>query len=298
MNLRGVFPPIPTPFTNGELNLGAVRRNVDRWMQTELAGIVVLGTNGEAALIDDEEADRLIGTVREHVPTGRPVIAGTARESTRATITATRRAARLGADVVLVRTPSFFKSRMTTPVLIAHYTAVADTSPVPVLLYNFSGVTGVNLEPAAVAELSAHPNIIGVKESGGDVAQVMELASRTADDFQVLVGAAETFYASLCVGATGGVLALACVQPALCVRLLGLANRGARTEALELQRRLTPLAELVTTIHGVPGLKAALDLLGYVGGEPRPPLSPTPTEGIDEIRQALEAVEEWASVGS
>ena len=298
MNLHGVFAPIPTPFREGELDLDALLSNLDRWMSTELTGIVVLGTNGEAALLDDDEADRLIGAARDSVPVGRPLIAGTARESTRATIAATRRAAAAGADAALVRTASFFKSAMTSDALVRHFSSVADASPIPVLLYNFTAVTGVNLAPAAVGTLSAHSNIIGIKESGGCVEQVAELAKHAGTDFEVVVGAAPTFYASLCVGATGGVLALACVLPRWCVRLLTLVDQHDFDEALELQRRLTPLARLVTTVHGVPGLKAALDLIGYIGGDSRAPLPRIRPDAIDEIHQALKDVEEWASTCS
>lgn len=295
MNLHGVFAPIPTPFHDGQLDLQALRKNVERWMSTELTGIVLLGTNGEAALIDDDEADRLIAAARERVPGDRPLVAGTARESTRATIAATRRAADAGADAVLVRTPSFFKSAMTSDALVRHFSAVADASLIPVLLYNFTAATGVNLAPAAVATLSEHSNIIGIKESGGSVEQVAELAKHAGTDFGVVVGAAPTFYASLCVGAVGGVLALACVLPMWCVRLLTLVEQRRFDEALELQRQLTPLARLVTTVHGVPGLKAALDVIGYVGGDARAPLLPLRPDAVEEIRQALKDVEDWAS---
>ena len=217
MNFCGVFAPIPTPFVDDELDLDALRDNLARWMETELAGIVVLGTNGESAQVNDNEADQLIVTARTVMPAGRLVIAGTGRESTRAPVTATRRAADAGADAVLVRTPSFFKRLMTEEALIRHYTVVADAAPIPVLLYNFSAATGVNLSPIAVGKLSEHPNIIGIKESGGSIEQVGDLVVKASPGFSVLVGSAPTFFASLCVGAIGGILALAAVQPALCV---------------------------------------------------------------------------------
>src|SRR6185436_18716303 len=145
----------------------------------------------------EDESDHVIGTAREAVPKDRPLIAGTGRESTQATIHATKRAAALGADAVLVRTPGFFKSQMTNEAFVRHYSAVADASPVPVLLYNFTAVTGVNLLPATVAQLASHPNIVGMKESGGDLAQIAELVTSTPDDFSVLSGSGSTFYASL-----------------------------------------------------------------------------------------------------
>ena len=157
MTISGVFAPIPTPFADdGELDLAGLRDNVDRWMGTGLRGLVVLGTNGEAPLVDDDEADRLIAAARERVPADRVLIAGTGRQSTRSTIAASRRAADAGADAVLVRTPSCFTRQLGTAAFIRHYTAVADASPVPVLLYNFSALTGVTL-PVDGGLLAAQP---------------------------------------------------------------------------------------------------------------------------------------------
>ncbi|HJO39085.1 MAG: dihydrodipicolinate synthase family protein [Vicinamibacterales bacterium] len=290
MTLHGVLAPIPTPFRNEAIDLDALASNVTRWMDGELTGIVVLGTNGEAAHLDDDEADRVVARTREAMPAGRTLVAGTARESTRATIAATRRAGGLGVDAVLVRTPSFFKALVTPDGLIDHFRAVADASPVPVLLYNFPQVTGVNLSADLVARLAEHPNITGIKESSGNVLQVSQLVLATDAEFQVVVGSAQTFYASLCVGAVGGVLALACVQPALCGRLRQLVVDKRFDEALELQQQLIPIAELVTTRYGVPGLKAAMDLVGLSGGEPRLPLRPCAADAVDEIRGALAAL--------
>src|SRR5207249_9400341 len=218
-----------------------------------LAGFVVLGSNGEAVFLDEEETDRAIATARESVPRGRSLIVGTGRESTRATIRATKRAGDLGADFVLVRTPGFFKSQMTNDAFVRHYSAVADASPVPVLLYNFTAVTGVNLLPVAVSRLATHPNIVGMKESGGDIAQIADLVSGTPPDFHVLAGTTSTFYAALCVGATGGILAPACVVPDACVRLFELTKAGRHDDARALPARLVPLARLLGPTWGVPG---------------------------------------------
>src|SRR5204863_6521963 len=200
MDLAGVFAPIPTPFDEQDrVDTNRLRAALERWITRPITGFVVLGSNGEAALMDDFESDRVIVAAREVVPRGRPFIVGTGRESTQAAVRAAKRAAEHGADAVLVRTPGFFKNQMTTEAFVRHYTAVADASPVPVLLYNFTALTGVNLLPAAVHQLATHPNIIGMKESGGDVAQVADLVSLTPDDFNVLAGSAPTFYAALCV---------------------------------------------------------------------------------------------------
>lgn len=287
MDLRGVFPPVCTPFRNDELDLRALQDNIRRYLQVPLRGIVVLGSNGEAPYLDEEESVRVVAAAREVVPRDRLLIAGTGRESTRAAMAATRRAAAAGADAVLVRTPSYFKREMTTDAFVHHYTAVADASPVPVLLYNYTALTGVNLPVAAVAALAGHPNIAGMKESSGDVGQISDVVAETPGDFAVLAGAGPAFYAALAVGACGGILALATVVPDLCVELFTLAREGRHPEALALQRRLVPLARAITTRYGVPGLKVALALAGYAGGEPRAPLLPAPDEAREVIRRQL-----------
>src|SRR5438034_5766350 len=251
MKLAGVFAPIPTPFDpHDQVDTARLRAALSRWVARPLTGFIVLGSNGEAALMDDFEADRVIVAAREVVPSGRPFIVGTGRESTQAAIRASRRAAEHGADAVLVRTPGFFKTQMTNDAFVRHYTAVADASPVPVLLYNFTALTGVNLLPAAVARLATHPNIIGMKESGGDIAQIADLVSTTPAGFNVLAGAAATFYPALCVGAVGGILALGCAAPDACVRLFELTRAGRRDDAVALQRELVPLARLLGPTHG------------------------------------------------
>jgi 4-hydroxy-2-oxoglutarate aldolase len=301
MTLTGVFAPLPTPFqANGELDTRRLRDAIGQWTATPLSGFIVLGSNGEAVFLDEEESDRVIATAREAVPTSRPLVIGAGRESTRATIRATKRAADLGADFVLVRTPGFFKSQMTNDAFVRHYTAVADESPVPVLLYNFTAVTGVNLLPAAVARLATHPNIVGMKESGGDVAQIADLVTGTPKQFAVLAGTTSTFYAALCVGCVGGILAPACVVPQLCVRLFELTRAGQHEAARALQAELIPLARLLGPTYGVPGLKAALKLAGYDVGFPRSPLAPVPDEAVAAMRQALARLEqiEGANVSS
>jgi 4-hydroxy-2-oxoglutarate aldolase len=293
MKLDGVLIPIPTPFDEHDrVDSRRLTAALARWMTRPLHGVVVLGSNGEAVLLDDLEADRAIVAAREAVPRDRTFIVGTGRESTPAAIRASRRAAEHGADAVLVRTPGFFKNQMTNDAFVRHYTAVADESPVPVLLYNFTALTGVNLLPAAVARLAAHPNIIGMKESGGDVAQIAELVAVTPANFAVLAGSAATFYPALCVGATGGILALGCALPDACVRLLELVRAGEHDAARALQRRLAPVARLLGPTYGVPGLKAALNLLGYDVGVPRPPLTPVPESALPVLREALAPFEE------
>jgi len=259
-------------------------------MTMPLTGLVVLGSNGEAPQLEDAEADRIIEIVRGAVPGGRPLIAGTGRESTNATIAATKRAAAAGVDAALVRTPSFFKSQMTTGVFVRHYTAVADASPIPVLLYNVSMFTGVNLAPDAVATLASHPNIVGMKESGSDVGLIAEFIAQTPDAFTVLAGSAATLFHALAAGCDGAILALASLVPDEVVMMGTLVGQGRLDEARTLQRRLMPLARSVGALHGVPGLKAALGLMGFAAGPPRPPLLAVSPEIVELMRTQLEAL--------
>ena len=279
-----------TPFASDEVDVHAIANNVRRWAVSGVGGVVALGSNGEAPLLDEEESDRVIDAARAALPRGLLLIAGVGRESTRGTIAAARRAGALGADLALVRTPSYYKARMTHDALIAHYTAVADASPIPVLLYNYPAVTGVNLAPETVGALAQHPNIAGLKETGVDSAQFAAFVDAVPPAFAVMAGSAPVFYAWLCLGATGGILAVACVAPEACVRLLEHVNAGRHDAARALQRELTPLARLVTTGYGVSGLKAAMDLAGYAGGAPRAPLAPLASATTDEIRTQLDRV--------
>ena len=294
MKLTGVFAPIPTPFDEDDrADTTRLRAALAKWVARPLTGIVVLGSNGEAVLLDEFESDRLIVAAREVIPSDRTFIVGTGRESTQATVRATKRAAEHGADVVLVRTPGFFKPQMTSAAFVRHYTAVADASPVPVLLYNFTALTGVNLLPAAVIELAAHPNIVGMKESSGDIAQITEVVANTPAEFQVLAGALSSFYAALCVGCVGGILAPACVVTEACVRLFELTAEGRHDEARRLQHQLMPIAKLLGGAgYGVPGLKAALAVIGYDLGMPRPPLAPAPEAAFEAVRAAMVALED------
>jgi len=291
-SFAGVYTPVVTPFTpDNALDERGLRKNVERYMQSPLTGLVILGSNGEAPQLEDSEADRAIEIARASMPADRPLLAGTGRESTVATIAATQRAARLGADAVLVRTPSFYKGQMTTDAFVHHFTAVADQSPVPVLLYNVTMFTGVNLPVDAVVALASHANIVGMKESGSDLAQIADLVARTPDAFTVLAGSANTYFHALCAGCDGGILALASLFPDECVQLQSLVGDDRIEEARALQRRLTPIARTIGTAHGVPALKAALDLLGYAGGPPRPPLRSAPAQVIDTLRSQLDALD-------
>jgi 4-hydroxy-2-oxoglutarate aldolase len=293
MNLSGVFAPVPTPFDESDrLDTGKLRVALGQWTARPITGFIVLGSNGEAVFLSEVEADRVVVAARDAIPSDRPFIVGTGRESTQAAVAAAKRAAELGADAVLVRTPGFFKAQMTPEAFTRHYRAVADASPVPVLLYNFTALTGVNLMPPTVAELARHPNIVGMKESGGDIAQIADLVTSTPREFSVLAGTTSSFFAALCVGVAGGILAPACVVPEACARLFDLVRAGRLDDARILQRRLIPLARMLGPTYGVPGLKAALRIAGYDLGLPRPPLVPVGDTGVAALADALAQLEE------
>jgi 4-hydroxy-2-oxoglutarate aldolase len=293
MTFAGIYHPLVTPFTPaGDVDEAAVARNAARYIATGLTGLVVLGSNGESPQLDEDESDRIIGAVRQVVPAGRPLLAGAARESTRATIAACRRAAALGVDAVMVRTPAFYKNMMTSDAFVQHFTAVADASPAPVLLYNVSMYTGVTLHPEAVAILSRHPNIVGLKESGNDLQLLGDYLSASAgQDFVVLCGSATSLFSALALGAHGAVLALAGLATAQCLALRDLMRDGRYGEARALQQRLLPLGRAIGAQHGVPGLKAALTLMGFETGGPRLPLRPAPEVVVAQMRAHLSALD-------
>ena len=286
---NGIFPPIPTPFAvDGQLDPGALRANVARWNETGLAGYVALGSNGEASLLDADESVAVIRTVRQAMAPGMALIAGAGRESTRDTIAACRMAADAGAEAVLVITPWYYNRAMTGDALRRHFEAVADASPVPLLLYNMPANTGVNIPVSTVAELAPHPNIVGIKDSAGNIDQLSAIIRATPDDFVVMVGNTGAFLPGMLLGATGGILALANVAPRQTVALFQAARADRLNEARALNDRLVPLGNAVTRIYGIPGLKAALDLIGYAGGQPRPPLLPAAPDVVEDIRRTLE----------
>ncbi len=285
--LQGVIPPVPTPFDQEELDLEAHRANIRRWNRTGLSGYLVVGSNGEAVYLDEKERDQVVAATREETGPEKILMVGTGAESTRATIRRTRRAAELGADCALVVTPAYFKSQMTPPRLAAHFQKVAEAAPIPILVYNFPQATGINLPAATVAELSEHPNIAGIKDSSGNLAQLSEIIHLSAEDFAVMVGNAEVFYPALALGADGAILAVSNLIPNFCVELMDRFQAGELGRARDMQWRLAHLAAMVTRLHGVGALKAAMDLAGYQGGGVRSPLTMPPPPVVEELEQLL-----------
>jgi 4-hydroxy-2-oxoglutarate aldolase len=288
IRLNGIMPPLTTPFTgDGSLDLGALKANVARYNETGLAGYVALGSNGEAVHLSSVERGQVIKAIAQSATSEHTIIAGVNALSTRAAIEATRAAAGSGAEAALVITPYFYKSSMTAPVLTRFYTEVADQSPVPLLIYNVPQNTGVVIEPAAIAALAEHQNIIGVKDSSGNMASISDTIRRTPSSFAVMTGNGGILYPSLVMGARGAVLAVACAAPRACVELYEAVEAGDHTRARELQNRLAPLSHAVTAQFGVAGLKAAMDMTGLAGAAARAPLTRISDADRDKIRSVL-----------
>lgn len=275
-NLRGMFAPVVTPFNRrGGIDEGLFRKNLQRYAGAGLSGIVVAGSTGEAPYLTDDERLRLVEIARDQVRPPTLLIVGTGLESTPGTLRLSREAIRRGADIALIVTPNYYKSRMDSSTLERHYRSLADQLKRPVIIYNIPQFTGIKMQPEAIADLSRHPNIVGLKESSGDLAYVREIlgaVSRRKTVFRVLVGAALIILDALQSGAAGGILGQADFAPEICVGLYSAFERGDLTTARALQARLAPLVQKISVPYGVSGIKAGLELCGYAGGSPRPPL--------------------------
>ena len=275
MNLHGIFPPLATPFAaDGTLALDRLRDNLAIYNRMGLAGYVVNGSTSESVLLTWEEVARVWAEVKKHAAAGKVLIAGTGAESTAETIEHTNRAAALGYDAALVRTPSFYKPAMSDDALAAHYLRVADAARIPVLLYSVPIFTTVTVKAPLVARLATHPNIVGMKDSSGDVNGIGEIIAAAPNGFQVLVGSAATLYESLAKGAVGAVLAIANAFPEVIVEIYEASRAGDSDRARKLAQAMVAPGKMLGPQYGISGLKYAMDHLGYYGGPVREPLLP------------------------
>jgi 4-hydroxy-2-oxoglutarate aldolase len=288
----GVFAALTTPFAqDGSVSLADLKHNVHRYNQTDLAGYVAVGSTGESVLLTRKEIDGVLATAKEAAAEGKKLLAGTGAESTAETIERTKRAAELGYDAALVKTPYYYKPAYKPEVLIAHFRRVADESQIPVMLYSIPQYTGVALAAADVAALAEHPNIIGIKDSSGNVLGIGDIISATPPAFQVLVGSAATVYPSLAIGAHGAILALACALAEKCVALFEFFRQGQHEKARELQFILARASKLIVSELGIAGVKHAMDQRGYRGGVPRLPLVPLQHEQKKRLTDFLASLE-------
>jgi 4-hydroxy-2-oxoglutarate aldolase len=286
---QGIYAPIVTPFQkNEEIDFSKLKHNLDKLGKSKLSGIVVLGSNGEFAYLDYEEKLQLVKFVIENFTKEKKIIVGTYNESTRETIKFSKEVSKLGADAILVLPSNYYKSAMKEDILYRYFTDIADESPIPMMLYNMPGNTGLNLTSSLIARLSKHPNIVGIKDTAGNIVQLSETVRDTDDNFSVFAGNAGYLLPGLAVGIKGATVALGNVLPNECCRVLELFNEGKMKEALKLQQSLIEINFLVTGKYGISGLKYAMDLMGYEGGEVRRPLQPLSEEGKEKIESTIE----------
>jgi len=290
MKLQGIFPPITTPFDHaGNIYAAKLQHNIEKWNRTTLAGYVVIGSTGESVLLTAEEKVELWEMVARHAAPEKLLIAGTGVESVRETVSLTNRAADLGYKAALVKTPHYYKNLLArADAQTLYYRAVADQARIPVIIYNFPQATALDIPASAVVELSHHPNIIGIKESSGNMEKVMQMMRESRPGFQVTVGSAPTLWPSLLMGATGAILAFANAAPYAAIAIWEAYRMREEEAGRDWQNRIARAALLVTTKYGIPGLKHAMDLNGYYGGPPRLPLSVPTAEAKREIEEAFQ----------
>merc|ERR1711937_735136 len=286
INISGIWPPIPTPFVptteslNNGIDYSALKENIAKWSQFGFKGLTVQGSNGSYPYLLTSERIELIEIVKECIDeldsdNRLMLMAGAGAESTIETKNICEAMSLAGADCLLVVTPSFYKNAMTNAALIKHFTEVADASEKPIVIYNVPANTGLDMSAEAIAELADHPNICGVKDSGGDIAKIGQILHLTNNkNFQVLAGSASFLFSSIALGASGGVCALANVLGQECVSLYNLTVHGQYQPAAELQKRLIEPNQAVTKQFGVPGLKVAMEHFGMEAADLRAPLQP------------------------
>lgn len=296
MDLSGIFPALTTPFReDGSVSIEHFKSNLTRYNQTGVAGYVVLGSTGESVLLTAAESESLLVAAIESAAPGKLPIAGTGAESTAETVSRTKRAASVGYKVALVKTPYYYKPAYKPEVYLRHYRAVADASPIPILLYSVPVFTGVSLETPEIVALADHPNIIGMKDSSGVIQRIVEVVGQTPEQFQMLTGAAGVLYPAFVSGANGAILALASPLPEKCVELFNLWKRGQHAEAQTLQQQLAAATKTIVSEASIAGVKYAMDLRGFYGGLPRPPILPLAEEQKRKITQVLSQLEPVAA---
>ncbi|MBT4411726.1 MAG: dihydrodipicolinate synthase family protein [Bacteroidetes bacterium] len=273
MKLNGIFPPLPCSFDNNEnLALDKMCDNITKLSQYDLTGFLVLGSNGELVNLSDKEKQEVFEATREAIPADKIMLAGTGCQSTRETIHLTNAAAKSGADAVLVLNPSYYRGLMTKEALTGHYFAVADASPLPVIVYNMPANSGLDMNADTIVEISAHQNIIGMKDSGGNIVKMGDIRNRVKPEFQILAGSAGFLLPALSIGAIGGILALANIAPKQCIKIYKDYMAGDLQKARETQHKMIAVNAAITSKWGVPALKEAMDHIGLYGGVARKPI--------------------------
>jgi len=289
LDLKGIIPPLVTPFDEtGAIRYDYFERNIDKYLESGIEGFLVAGSTGESVYLEHSEKLKVIESARKRIPSDKLLLAGTGVESTRATMTLTREAADRGVDAVLVKNPFYYRAQMTFDVYMAHYSAIAGASPVPVIVYNVPVFTALPLESRLVVELTKHPNIRGMKDSSGDVRLISEVVwSSDPKKFSVVAGVGATLLYTMTAGARGGIVALVCAAPKAMLALYRAFSSGDYKKADKIQSIIAPAANAVTSKHGISGLKYAMELEGYYPGVVRRPLLPIKTSQQEELQQVF-----------
>ena len=288
LKLEGVFPPLTTPFnSNEDLDVENLEKNIRKYNKFNFAGYVVLGSTGENVYLSDEECIKMVEVFEKYTPENRKIIVGAGKESLRETINLIKKFADYCVDAFLIKTPHYFKTNMNSEALKNYFLKIADISPKPIIIYHVPKFTGLQVESGLITELSEHPNIIGIKDSSGNLNFLSDIIRLVPEDFNVLVGAGSVFYSGLLLGAKGGILAVSNVAPQLCIDIFEFIKSGKLEEARKLQLKLLPLNNILVNKYGIPSIKYALDLVGYYGGPPRRPLLPLSDKKKKEVKEVL-----------
>ena len=285
---KGIFTPLTTPYENDHISPEKLKDNIEKYNDFDLSGYVVLGSTGESIFLSDMESEEIVKTAKKAAASDKPIIAGTAKESTQLTLKFTNMMADTGADAALIRTPSYMKSLMDEKALRTHFLTIADSSKIPIIIYHIPRSTGLTISSKLIAGLSEHPNIAGLKDSSGNMAFLGETIPQLHPNFDFLLGAASILLPGLIMEASGGIITLSGIAPSQCLRLFSLYREKKWEEAVKLQLELIPLNKAITETYGIPATKYALDLLGYHGGPCRPPLRSLGQTGKQDIEAILQ----------
>ncbi|MFO0851735.1 MAG: 4-hydroxy-tetrahydrodipicolinate synthase [Gemmataceae bacterium] len=286
MHLRGIIPPVVTPFRADEsLDLPALRTHIDRQLAAGVDGVFVLGTTGEFYALSDAEKQAVVAEAVAHVGGRKPVFAGTGAETTGEVVRLTQMAERERVAGVSVLTPYYLKPSQAE--LLDHFRRVAESTSLPVVLYNNPVPTGVSIDPDTVARLAEVPNIVGIKDSSGDLQNTIEIIKRVPDTFSVLNGRDTLILAALLFGAKGAIPATCNIAPNLCVGIYQRFAAGDLAEARRMQDRLAPVRLALTLGTGNGAVKEALALLGVPAGPNRRPIGPLPADKREQLKNVL-----------
>jgi 4-hydroxy-2-oxoglutarate aldolase len=288
--LAGLFVPIVTPFdpVSGDIAPVSFRQNIRKWLDEPIDGYVLFGSNGEGALLSEDEKIRLTAFAHELIPPGIPVVVGISAESTRGATAEIKQLAHEGAEFALVSVPSYFGSTLSPAALADHYRTIAEQSPIPVIVYHIPKNTHVVIDPGLMAEIVRHPNVVGLKDSSGDIKRFAEYSNNCDKRCRLFIGNGALLYTALELGAAGAIIGIGQFAPRMCAQIFEAFRAGDRTRAGQVQERLVPVHKEIVGAHGPIGTKAALDIVGYVGGQPRAPLKPLTEKEHRRLAQVMQ----------